>query len=73
MYSSTTDPATHMTTHERSEEVKETFLFRLLTSRMFVRYIECLTVVFFPWVLLTEQEAKTMEELEGWDEDDFKF
>ncbi len=34
MYSSTTDPATHMTTHERSEEAKETFLFRL------VRYVD---------------------------------
>ena len=37
------------------------------------RWLESVIVVFFPWVLLTEQEAKTMEELEGWDEDDFKF
>ena len=64
MYSSTTDPVTRMTTHVRHEE---TCLYRLLTSRMFRRYVECLTVVFFPLILLTEQEPKTME---GWDEDD---
>ena len=37
------------------------------------RWLESVIVVCFPWVLLMEQEAKTMEELEGWDEDDFKF
>lgn len=61
MYSSTTDPVTHMTTLERS---RETCMYRL------VRYVECFIVVFFPWVLLLEQEPKTME---GWDEDDFEF
>ncbi len=33
-------------------------LERLLMSRMFRRYVECITVVWFPWVLLSEQEAK---------------
>ncbi len=42
-------------------------LEHLLMSRMFRRYIECVTVVLFPWVLLSEQEAETME---GSDEDD---
>ncbi len=36
-------------------------LERLLMSRMFRRYVECLTVVFFPWVLLTEQESEDLE------------
>ena len=42
----------------------------LLMSRMFRRYIECLIVVWNPWVLLSEQEAETME---GRDEDDSKL
>lgn len=32
-------------------------LERLLMSGLFRRYIECLTVFFFPWVLLSEQKA----------------
>ena len=67
MYSSTTDPVTATTMQEK---YRESCLSRLLMSRVFRRYVECLTVVFFPWVLLTEQEPKTME---GWDKDDFKF
>lgn len=39
-------------------KTRETCLERLLMSGLFRRYVECLTVVFFPWVLLTEQEAK---------------
>ena len=37
-------------------------LEHLFMSRMFRRYIECLTVVWFPWVLLMEQPAVTMEQ-----------
>ena len=40
---------------------KTTSLERLLMSRLLRRYVECLIVVFFPWVLLTEQEAKAIE------------
>ena len=32
-------------------------LERLLMSRLFRRGVECLIVVWFPWVLLTEQES----------------
>ena len=38
-----------------------TCLERLLMSRMFRRYIECVTVVWFPWVLFLERPAVTME------------
>ena len=46
------------------------YLERLLMSRMFRRYIECAIVVWAPWVLLFEQPAATMEELEGREEHD---
>ena len=59
MYSSTTDPVTATTMQEK---YRESCLTRLLMSRVFRRYVECLTVVFFPWVLLTEQEAESPEE-----------
>ncbi len=67
MYSSTTDPATRMTTLERSEE---TCLTRLLMSPITRFWVGCAIIAIAPWVLLLEQPAKTME---GWDEDDFKF
>ena len=51
-------------------KTKESCLERLLMSRLFRRYVECLIVVFFPLVLLTEQEA---EELMGDDRDVTKF
>ena len=35
----------------------------LLMSRWFRRYVECLIVVWCPWVLLLEMDAKTMEEM----------
>ena len=38
-----------------------TCLERLLMSRMFRRYVECVTVVLFPWVLFLERPAVTME------------
>lgn len=37
-------------------------LNNLLVSRWFRRYIDCLIVVWCPWVLLLEMEPKTMEE-----------
>ena len=42
-------------------------LARLLMSRMFRRYVECVIVIWNPWVLLLEQPAVTMQ---GSDEDD---
>ncbi len=42
----------------------------LLMSRMFRRYIECLIVVWAPWVLLLEQPPVTMEDMEGSGEDE---
>lgn len=47
-------------------QAREGCLERLLMSRLFRRSIECLIVVLFPWVLLTEQEA---EDLMGGDDD----
>ncbi len=35
----------------------------LLMSRRFRRYMECLIVVWYPWVLLLEMAPKTMEEM----------
>jgi hypothetical protein len=35
----------------------------LLMSWRFRRYMECLIVVWCPWVLLLEMDAKTMEEM----------
>ncbi|KKK99618.1 hypothetical protein LCGC14_2630960 [marine sediment metagenome] len=37
----------------------------LLMSRRFRRYMECLIVVWCPWVLLLEMAPKTMEEMES--------
>jgi hypothetical protein len=42
----------------------------LLMSRIFRRYVECLIVVWAPWVLLFEQPATTMEDMEGRGEDE---
>jgi hypothetical protein len=43
---------------------------RLLTSRMFRRYVESWVVVLFPLVLLMEQPAETMDGRRGgYDED----
>ena len=42
----------------KTTQVRGACLERLLMSGLFRRYVECLTVVFFPWVLLTEQEEK---------------
>ncbi len=67
MYSSTTDPATHMTTHVRYEP---TCLENLLMSEAVRFWVGCAIIAIAPWVLLLEQPATTME---GWDEDDFKF
>ena len=41
-----------------------TCLERLLMSRMFRRYVESAIVFWFPWVLLTEQPAVTIEQME---------
>jgi len=38
---------------------------KLLMSRWFRRYVECLIVVWCPWVLLLEMDAKTMEEMDN--------
>ena len=42
-------------------------LERLLLSGLFRRYVECVTVLFFPWVLLSELPA---EELMGGNRED---
>ena len=54
----------------------ESWLEKLLMSRMFRRYVECLTVVLCPWVLLLEKDAEQItlsgvtyrQEAEGWEE-----
>ncbi len=43
------------------------YLERLLMSRMFRRYVDSAIVFWFPWVLLLEQPAVTMQ---GSDDDD---
>ena len=58
MYSSMSGPATPTT---EPRKYQESCLTQLLMSRLFRRYIESLIVVFFPLVLLTEQEAKEVE------------
>jgi hypothetical protein len=42
-----------------------TCLERLLLSGLFRRYVECTIVLFFPWVLLTEQPAEWLIESEA--------